>query len=397
MSDTKQYTCASCDYATNIRFNYDKHNKTKKHRQNVIQYNENKITNNLDKNQVHHNILHNRPQIFDQIRNQNNNIDTNYYDQKNNRYYEIHKNFIGSNQDVQQQVSTSYNNDPTQYKCSWCGRSFTNQTNLSRHKKTCSERDLLEAKFQNEKNVLQNETNKIINNLQNKLDKMKYEMNTMKLTLEHEQHNSRTLKETLEFERGYEKSHLSASNYLMVAYNNVPQLLRLSDFTIFEKEDMELIDLLLDAHREDRFVEFVGKALVEYYRTEDPRDQQLWNSDDVRLTYFIRKNLEWSIDKKGIKTCDLIIDPALNYFKKLLRAVLRAKIPQKSVTITINDNKRREEALGLINNIENGTVQQKILKYMAPYMYLDKQIKHVPKLKAKNLEHIPKRKCITVK
>lgn len=361
MSNIKstRYECLPCDYSTNIRYNYDKHLKTRKH----ILINDKYVKNKEKDNQV------------------NNDVDDKIVNNaSNNRVSKLN---------IMDKATDNKIIKINPCQCRWCNQIFANQGNLARHKKSCAEKTEVVTNYENKIEKLQLELTSRDSNYENKIEKLQME-------LTHKDHLVRTLQETIEYERIREKSHLSASNYLMVAYNSAPPLLPLTDFTIFEEEDVELLDLLLSAHRNNEFAEFVGRSLVHYYKKSDPRDQQLWNSDNERLTYFIRKNLKWTIDKQGIKTCDFIIDPALKYFTNILRAFINSDIPKESTDAIIADNKCRAEALQLMMNINNGTMQQKILKFIAPYLYLDKELKHVPKLTTKNLEQI-KRKRITDK
>lgn len=241
-------------------------------------------------------------------------------------------------------------------KCMFCHKFCTTSSGLSKHQKKCLKHREMTLKIENLEKELLNRENII-------KDKERTVCELIK---------------TLEYERVKEKAHLSASNYLSVTYNSAPNLPILSDFSIFEEDNNELLDMLITAYQEDNLVEFIGNAIVSYYKTENPNNQSLWNSDTERLTYFIRKNFNWSIDKKGIKTGNLIVHPALSYFNEKLKEYVISDVSRNlSVDQVLADHKRRRICHKIMLDIEHGTLLTQILKFMAPRLFLDKKLKYI--------------------
>lgn len=341
-----KYTCDACSFGTNNKYNFAKHNETVKHKYLVR-------INNVQNNEQNH--------VVQEVKT-NNEIVT----------------------------DEPYN----KYMCPYCKFVMTNNRNMSRHLSRCDVKKKQEMKLEIEREVRRDiDLDKAriqCNKMELQRDKIQMEYECYKkitekekefyeLNAERDKERNAELKETIEYERVKEKSsNLSTSNYLMVNYNQAAPLLLLDNFSIFEEGDVELLELLLDAESNDEFYAFVGKALIKTYKTDDPKDQQLWNSDDDRLTYFIRRNFEWTIDKKGIKTGDLIVEPALKHFSNILKKFLNSDIPRGKHVSTdhvLADHKRRTLATKILIDVENGSIRHKVLKYIAPYLYLDKKIK----------------------
>lgn len=243
--------------------------------------------------------------------------------------------------------------------CLYCKKNLSTSSALSRHTKICL------GKFEMIKQIEQ------LNN----------ELQRSRMVVQEKEKMILGLQETLDYERTASKSTMSATNYLYVNCNDANPLKSLSGFSIFEEENEELLDLLVSYQRSDTLDQYIGNALVTYYKTMDPKDQSLWNSDAVRLTYFIRKHLVWSVDKKGVKTSNLIINPALRYFSSAIEEFLSTDPSRRNNSMTLmQDNHKRQTCLEILKNIRNGTLCNQILKYIAPYFYLDKGIKHIAPL-----------------
>lgn len=333
MTDYK-FECKACTYYTNNKFCYDKHVKSYKHSSKQAEYN--------------------------RIKKEKEDREQREREEREERAKKDIKNV---------------------FMCIRCNSSFTTSQSLSRHSVTCAQRNSFVDKIQELENIIQTK------------DK---HMQTMENTI-------KMLQETINYERTQEKSQMSASNYLSVTYHASPVLSQLRDMSIFlnnetdneidyasddesdNEEDNEirnknlLLDNLISFHRENKLVNFIGKALVLQYKTNDPHDQSVWNSDTDRLTYFIKKKLKWSIDKKGIKTGNLIVEPGLKYFHEILQEFVTSNPSRKlSTRESIQDNERRQTCYKIMQDIEKGTLLNQVLKYIAPHLYLDKQLKHVP-------------------
>lgn len=347
-----KYSCKLCAFYTHNKYNYAKHMDTIKHQLAVeVRTSKKKKTNIVT--------TENTPiKTKEEQKIQSDNSHENHLNPVGSIPESVNSSVILKSDDTENVKQEDQKSE--QFTCGLCGLVMINNHNIRRHLTRCGGQQVKTIRQESE------------------INRLRTELEFYKLNLEQEKARSKELKDTLEYERIKEKSHLSASNYLSINYNNAPPLLKLENFSMFEEDEVELLELLLDAESNDEFYAFVGRALVKTYKTDDPRQQQVWNSDDERLTYFIRKSFEWTIDKKGIKTGDLIIEPALSYFSNILKKFLNSDIPRGRHMTTdqiLADNKRRTLATKILIDVENGLVRQKVLKYMAPHLYLDKGVK----------------------
>lgn len=358
-----KFICDTCNYLTDDQANFNKHKKSKKHTSKC-----NKLQ------QSTNNVLYMTPERlpFDSQKSTSKIVDSNIKDTKN------------------------------EYICDYCSISFSKSCNLSRHLKNCKT------------------INKIENELNTKIKELEYE-NKLKL-LQEKLKSSETEKTNLiskyhileskcnllENENDFHKQLVSAAggilqksmntmSYLLLNYDNAPQLQTLSDYSLLSKDNTTLIRDLVHFYNKGTFDKFIGDFIVKQYKKNDPELQALWSSDTDRLNYFIKelvkhKNLEnignnnsinlltidktkWIMDKKGIKVSNYIIEPLLEYIQKIginyLDSINRNidNFPIDQTTKLINDM----QTIAEINcGIKNKSLAKNINKYIAPYFYLNK-------------------------
>lgn len=173
----------------------------------------------------------------------------------------------------------------------------------------------------------------------------------------------------------------STITYVVNNYEDAPPLLCLDDYSqLNDSDDKELVEVLIIQQENNKLDQFIGEYLVGEYKKDDPAEQSIWNSDTTRLTYIIKEVLknnksDWTVDKKGVKTKEYIIDPLLNYIKPLLKEYT---IQQSCELQNVTDHKSKKiiENLTIANiimkNINNGNLSADIIKYIAPHFYLKK-------------------------
>lgn len=262
----------------------------------------------------------------------------------------------------------------TIYTCQYCQLTLETSGGLSKHHKVCSERTIFMTKF----------------------EALEKELHYSKIIISEKDKALCDMRETLDYERVKEKAHMSTSNYLTVTCKPQQNLFSHNDFDVFYDEDYELIDNLIYIQQNDDLAVYVGKILAAYYKTVDPNDQRIWNSDTERLTYFIRKKCEWYMDRQGVKTADLIIDPVLKHFKKFLLKFITKEVPSHLPTREVLiDNEQRQACTQILSDIKDGSLSKRILKKMAPYLYLNKQLKHIDPIPVVEPLPVLKQKRIT--
>lgn len=277
------------------------------------------------------------------------------------------------------------------YICDYCEQNFTQSCHLSRHSKICREKNLklieLETEFEKYKQV--NEFEKYKKEMESEIILLKEKLRSV------EDHN-KTLKNENKFQKqiiesagGMIKKSMNTMSYLLLNYNNAPQLQSLVDYSNLQKNNDLLIKDLIHYHRKGNLEKYIGDFIIKQYKKDDPKLQSLWSSDVERLNYFIRELIKnnpdindtsnkvyWINDKKGIKVKKCIIDPLLDYIHNIGSIYLNEKNAQISNLDTVNATRivTDMQNIGEINcGIKNNTVAENINKYIAPHFYLNKE------------------------
>ena len=335
------YICVFCNYETIYDNNKYVHEKTKKHTRNMIKTNK--------KNPI-----------------------------------ESNENPIESNENPNLNIfKNNIKNNVLGYMCEICGVYYSTASNLSKHRKRCIDNSNNNKIKQLEKNnellKLENE-NKIllekINYLQkeNILIKKEKEDKIQMLEKENEYH-----KQLVVSAGNMIQSSMSTLNYLILNCNNAPLLEPLKDYSVLE-DKQKFIKNIIYYHGVNKLEQYLGNFLVKHYKSKDPKKQSNWNSDTSRLTYINRELVNnipnWVIDKKGVKMTGIIIDPLLNYVKKISQEYIDQL--KEKIQLKINNDEQKKifgnmSSLGeIIKNINNKVISKGINQYLAPHFYFDK-------------------------
>ena len=144
----------------------------------------------------------------------------------------------------------------------------------------------------------------------------------------------------------------------------------------------EFVSIISYNHTQCCLHQYLGDFIVKYYKKDDPKQQSVWSSDVSRLTYIIKELLDnkqsiWNHDYKGVKTKSYIINPLLQYIRKILNDYWVANIDNfknldvdylnKLFTIFKSIHEIKKE-------IDSGKLADAIIKYIAPKFYMNKDI-----------------------
>ena len=351
-----KFTCIDCNYSTDDHGNWSKHKKSKKHIKNG-----NKVS-NID-------VQKNGPSMCTSTQLRLTSTTPHFYNDSNKN------NVIKAT-----------------YKCTYCELAYTRQDNLIRHLKICNEKDskhkLLEEQFEKyklERDLeFKNKEETLI--LKSEVEKLKAELEMMKKKEHLYENHIDTLKIENKFQKqliesagGMIKKSMNTMSYLLLNYNNAPPLEPLKDYSVLEDKN-KFIDNLTYYHSKNKLDEYLGDFLVKHYKTEDPKERSNWNSDTSRLTYINRELVNnkpnWVIDKKGVKMTELIIDPYMQYIKKI---AIEKIAEMKDICDDDDDYDNKKYIFNkmtslneIIQNINNKILSKEINKYLAPHFYFDK-------------------------
>jgi hypothetical protein len=316
------YSCKLCNYSTDVKFCYNKHTSTKKH----------KVNESLNHTQF---------------------IPNSYLD-------DIYK---------------------SNYVCSYCNNYFSSSASLSRHKHSCIEKTKLINEY-NDKLKLKDD---IINELYNVINQKDFDkqaiidnkdevISILKSEVAH-------LKSIVNNTGSIVKTSVSTMAYVIKNFKDAPALEMINDYSKLhnEQDNNSFIEELIHQYDHQKLDMYIGNFIVKTYKKEDPSKQSIWNSDTNRLTYLIRELLnnkvDWKVDKKGIKTKQFIIEPILEYIDDQIRNYIQ-NFTIDYETISTKDAEKKmmkiKSATEIIKQTEDKVLCEQILKYIAPYFYLNK-------------------------
>jgi hypothetical protein len=348
-----KYKCEICNYETDTQFCFSKHKKTTKHNEKVNKTSADSI-----------------------------NIPTKF--QPN------------SEVKIEQQKKV--------FTCCFCEKTYTTNSNLAKHKKSCDEKN----------NLIQTYEQTIINYkkesaVKEKLHKKDMEIQNNEISFQKALNDQLkqeivTLNNVINGSGKVYLSSISALKYAIKKFPEAPQLESVKDFASItynvptedddnderfididdqiENNKDDFIDSIICKFEKQTLTRFVGDIIIKTYKKEDKTQQSLWNSDTSRLTYVIREllndnKIDWTIDKKGIKTTECIINPLLEYIKKLLNDYIQTNA---ITNINMIDMKYYEPKLIKMNkltkicdHINTGQLADGILSYITPNFYLNKE------------------------
>lgn len=266
--------------------------------------------------------------------------------------------------------------DDKKFTCEYCNNSFSKLFNLQRHQKICKSREL-------------NSKESRITKLENEIHEMKtffmdYVKNNPSAnaliphSLNTNSHNTNSHNTTY---------NISVKNYVQRHYPNAPALMGMADYSRLTYDDNgkenkdEFVDTLVYEHKNSALHKYLGDFIVGYYKKENPSEQSMWTSDTSRLTYIIKellfnKKSIWNHDYKGTKTKNYIVTPLLQHMKKYLDEYWIEHL--KHFKTTNLDNLNKLDAIyrniyDIKKNVDNGTLSNDIIRYMAPHFYMDKK------------------------
>ena len=315
----ENYTCKQCNYSTSRTANYNRHIKSTKHLQKVIDDN-----NNIFSNKLIPNALQSSPKLS-----------------------KAPKTGINSNK----------------FTCDFCQNEFSRMCNLTRHTKICTHKN--------------NEVNEL------KIKLQQYETNIKHYIEENEHYKAETsyYKQMLHEAGGLVKKSVGSLTYIVDNYENAPalQTISMKDIKILEENEKRFIEDVLSAFKHKTVGKYLGSLIIKLYKKDDPKIQSIWNTDDSRLTYLIKelfnsKSSNWVIDKKGVKTTEYLIDPLLLHIKKLLisyqKNLIIPELTHNSVEMEfILDNSKK--TIELMNDIDDGIISKEVLKYISCHLRFD--------------------------
>ena len=175
---------------------------------------------------------------------------------------------------------------------------------------------------------------------------------------------------------------VNALTYVIENYKHAPPLSPMTDFSFIQKNynTDNFSEMLILKFTIGTFYKYVGNEITKVYKKENCENQSFWNTDSSRLTCVIKdpideNNSKWVFDKKGVKTCSVIVSPTLKFIQNILINYQKSKLNTSDDDFTEKIQKKLNAAI-LIQLIENKVADNKIFPLIIPNFYLNK-IKYV--------------------
>lgn len=315
------FECKFCNYITKEKSNLNRHLKSKKHLQKVI----NDTTSKLSKNRC-----------------------------INRKSVTIPKHPI---------ASQSSEKLEKQIICEYCNMQFTRNSSLMKHKKICA-------------NKVQRDMD-----IENKMKILLLENDRYKKESEHFQAENAYHKQMLNEAGGLVKKSVSTLSYVMHNYGSAPtiEMLDVDDLEDLEQNNKKLVEDVISAHKHKTLDKYLGDSIATLYKKDNPKDQSVWSTDTSRLTYLIKELMvnnssNWIIDKKGTKTKEYLIDPLLKHIRVLVMDYQETMSMGKNICEMEYNAEINKQILKLITDIDDEIVGNNLLKYISSHLFFNDKL-----------------------
>ena len=283
-------------------------------------------------------------------------------------------------------------NNNIKHICNFCQTSFARKDILARHLKySCQRKKYVMDDIEKDKT-----NSNIINNLITNDDIIKLKDQQIEILKKENEHlkvmqkDANTIaKESINIANTTSKTaneSMSVLKYVITKFKDAPVITPIDDsklLTYFDniENDNELIEEFIYNKRHKILDKYIGDVLIKIYKKDNPAEQSIWNSDTQRLNYIIRKLIDtdpsWVIDKKGIRVDKSIIKPPLKNIKNIInKYIIENSTPEKTQFYVENDSynriaKQLEILTSIVIEIDDGSLGDNIIKYIAPHFYLN--------------------------
>lgn len=283
------------------------------------------------------------------------------------------------------------------YVCELCDAIYKHCSSYYRHKKICNGNRNNKSKIKwfgikeedNDVIQLKEQYKKEINNI--KLNSLKKENKMLKKQMEIINTNNEFNKKLSENTAKIADKSMSVISIITQNLINTPILKTLTDEEIKKSLDytgecnIMLVENLANSVKNKNIIKLLGNALLKHFKKDNPLEQSIWNSDIRRLTYIIRMTVmdedNWIVDKQGIKTNKIVIEPFLSYLKQITHEVILSEAHKEKIKGNILEFYKN--AFEFMNLIETNVLRDEISRYLAPYFAFEKR-EYVQQIKLLN-------------
>jgi hypothetical protein len=145
-----------------------------------------------------------------------------------------------------------------------------------------------------------------------------------------------------------------------------------------ELNDDEIAEYIARISEAKILPKHLGKTLVSYYKKEDPNRQSLWTTDINRMKFITKSDDGWLKDNNGDIINRNIIIPLLKEVVKVMDKYCNDRMKHID-KMTHNEEAKyvevSEQRINIKSNIINEKLNKAIIKQIAPYLIMQKQLK----------------------
>lgn len=147
-----------------------------------------------------------------------------------------------------------------------------------------------------------------------------------------------------------------------------------------EEDKKKLMEDILFYYKKNSLHTIFGKHIISEYKKDDVNEQSLHTTDTSRMNYIIKTKKDdnltkWYQDKNGVIICSNIIDKLINYHIDIIKWYHQQLVQELSLDPIRPNTSVQNKVVNisnLLNDIESGELKKETNKYIAPFFNLDK-------------------------
>ena len=287
-------------------------------------------------------------------------------------------------------ISSDYNDV---IRCEYC-QTMSTKHNISRHYKRCvvkvaKDNEITALKKQyielkQDKEKLQKEKETLEKQTKLKDDDLRKHQNFIKQIIEKKDEDIKRkdlILEGLVKLHGYDK--IAPKELLDTFAPTAPNLLEFKDFDKFKtnrgNKDLDDVQIAVHYYQKNELHKYISEVIVKEYFKEKKYEQSLHVTDNQRNNYHIRLGDTWKDDKKGSKVADMLIEPLLKNLKISLEKYIEEYRNKPDEYFKIGDIYTAEVVLSnlascgkILTLIDSNKLKPSVAKYLKKYLNLDR-------------------------
>lgn len=282
----------------------------------------------------------------------------------------------------------SANHEKNLFVCEKCSKKYTSKSSFYKHTNSCNVlSNFCGVKEDAEKHNDRSE--ELIEILKEQLkvkdEQLKAKEDLIKNILDkgtkQTTEDRRLLKAVINSTGSIVQKSMGSLSFAVDNYYNAPRIEYIDSHTQIIKKNakyndkIKFVDDTIHKFNHKLISNFLGDIILANYQKENPNEQSIWSTDVSRLAYIVNdvvgKDDEhvWIVDKKGAKAIKYIIKPITIYLKEAIKEYMEYKnkmvIGETDINKANDIMKNMSDAMKIMNMIDDGSLEESILRYLA--------------------------------